>query len=45
MFEKLKLALAKTKFKTRIGKMYYYGTKAEAQAFTKKLKKLAQSTA
>ncbi len=43
MFEKLILALAETKFKTKIAKMYYYGTEAEAKMFVKKLKQLAIS--
>ncbi len=39
LIKKQKLAKSKTKFKGNIPKMYYYGTKEEADAFVEELEK------
>ena len=38
MIKELLRAMANTKYKTKGMAMYYYGTKAEAEAFIEKLK-------
>ena len=37
LLEKLRTALSETKFKTKLSKMYYYGTEEDAKVFVETL--------